>query len=146
MLPRDHDSDRLDRAIDDVARRMTAGAPSTDLRTRVLARLEEHDAPWWPGRLAWLAAPLAAAAIIVLVVFLRTHQDANGGTKNVTHAPPIAQISDRPLPPTPPQDVVQATASPAASAERTTVARTSVSTAPRALRRPSDIEAMAPAT
>ena len=46
----------LDRAIDDVARRLTAQDPPADLRARVMARIHDRAQP----RLVWRFAPLAA--------------------------------------------------------------------------------------
>src|SRR5262245_57940863 len=139
----DHDNDRLDRVIDDIARQMTEGAPSSDLKAHVLSRLEEPDASSWPRRFAWVAAPVAAAAVILLVVFLRLHQGTAGGADNVKPQPSVARAPDRPLAPAPPREAVPSTArtdsSPAA-----TVARTRATTSPRTSRSPSDIESMAP--
>src|SRR5262245_30462919 len=64
----DHDSDRLDRAIAEVARQMTEGAPSADLKSRVLALLGERERLWFSRRLVWTMAPIAAAVVIALVV------------------------------------------------------------------------------
>jgi hypothetical protein len=56
---------RLDRAIDEVAREMTAGEADTNLRVRVLADIER------PRPFAWrpvFAAACAAGAVIALVI------------------------------------------------------------------------------
>jgi len=52
------DNDRIDAAIDAVARHMTAGAPGADLRVRVIARIRERRPVW---RSPWVLSPLALA-------------------------------------------------------------------------------------
>src|SRR5262245_23127443 len=140
----DHDNDRLDRAIDDVARRMTQGAPAVDLKARVLARIEASDASSWPRRLAWLGVPIAAAAAIFLVVFLWPHRDANRVVENAIHQPPVAGTPDRPLPPAPPRDTMEAMAQAEASPARIAAARAGIASPPLPFRTPSDVETMAP--
>jgi hypothetical protein len=142
-------SDRLDRTIDEVARQMTDGTPSADLKRRVRARIAEHDARSRPRRLAWLAAPVAAAAAIVLAVFLWSLQPTERGVGTVTRTPSVARTPDVPLPPdrplssTPLPETVRATGQTQASADGTTTAR-GTAPSPRPLRAPSDIERMAP--
>jgi len=58
------DDSALDRSIDEAARQMTAGEPSPYLRARVLARLD--DRPRW--RAAWIVAPMALGAAVVLAL------------------------------------------------------------------------------
>jgi hypothetical protein len=129
---------------------MTEGVPSADLKARVLARIEARDVPSWPRRLAWLAVPVAAAALIFVLVFLRPHQDANRVTENVNQPPPVARTPDRPLSPTPRQErlrqetTMQATAQTGASPSRAAVAQTSVAAPLQPVSMPSDIERMAP--
>jgi hypothetical protein len=62
------DDENLDAAIDDAARRMTAGETGGDFRARVMARID--DAP--PVQRLWqpLAAGLAAMAIVVIAVMI----------------------------------------------------------------------------
>ena len=52
--------------IDAVARRITEGAPASDLRASVLARLEARR----PDRVIWWLAPAAAVIVLALVVAL----------------------------------------------------------------------------
>jgi hypothetical protein len=63
---------RLDQAIDDVAREMTAGDADPNLRVRVLARVESGLSRTLQGRAAaWRAAfatACAAGAVIALVI------------------------------------------------------------------------------
>jgi hypothetical protein len=60
-----HD-DHIDRAIDDVARELTAGEPATAFRARVMARLERGGSRRrWP---AWLMTPLPIAAMILIAL------------------------------------------------------------------------------
>jgi hypothetical protein len=60
------DDDRVDAAIDAVARALTARAPDAALRARILARLESP--PRW--RRMWIVAPAAAAVTIALAIGL----------------------------------------------------------------------------
>jgi hypothetical protein len=84
------DDNDLDRAIDTVARRMTAGEPSADLRARVVDRLGERDAT---RRWIWIAVPVAAAATIVIALFVARDRH----TPAVT---PLATVAaDRTAPP-----------------------------------------------
>ncbi len=55
-----------DRAIDTVARRMTAREPSAGFSARVVARLDEgrvRRQPW-----TWIALPVGAAALVILAI------------------------------------------------------------------------------
>jgi len=54
----------LDRAIDEATRAMTAGEPGSDLRARVLARIDTPRRAWN----IWIPAFAAAAMIVALVV------------------------------------------------------------------------------
>lgn len=69
--------------IDDVARAMTGAAPQAGLREAVLARIERRR----PARFLWAAAPITAAAVVVLAVGLR-----NAGT-NSGVVPPVPAIA-----------------------------------------------------
>jgi hypothetical protein len=60
----------IDRAIDAVARQTTEGSPAGDLRRRVLARIEAGQAPRANWRAAWVLSPVAAAAVIVMAIFV----------------------------------------------------------------------------
>jgi hypothetical protein len=61
--------EQVDAAIDDAARRMTEGAPAADFTARVVERIaEERRGRAW-GK-AWLLSPLAAAAVLLIAVFL----------------------------------------------------------------------------
>jgi hypothetical protein len=61
------DNDRIDAAIDAVARHMTEGAPGADLRARVLAHIHERRPVW---RSPWVLSPLAVAAVLLVAVAL----------------------------------------------------------------------------
>jgi hypothetical protein len=65
-----NDRDPIDAAIDDVARRMTEGAPQGGFTARVLARIEGARAPW---RVSLVLSPLAAAAALAVIVTLAYH-------------------------------------------------------------------------
>jgi hypothetical protein len=63
--------DRLDRAIDDAARQLTAGDPPLHFRAAVIARLGKSGR----AERRWLIAPLAAAAVLAgLFVIERAHR------------------------------------------------------------------------
>jgi hypothetical protein len=62
--------DRLDERIDSVAREMTAGAPRSDFRARVLSRIETRvSRPLWWRPIA--IVPVAAMILIVAAVGIR---------------------------------------------------------------------------
>jgi hypothetical protein len=69
----------VDRAIDLAVREMMEVEPRADLRARVLERIERRGSVgrlFRPGvRWTWVAAPLAAAAILVLAVLLRQSEE-----------------------------------------------------------------------
>jgi len=58
----------VDRAIDEIARELTAGEPGAAFRTRVLARIASGARAQRRWRAAWMAAPLSAAALIAVAV------------------------------------------------------------------------------
>src|SRR3989442_14162911 len=60
----------IDRAIDDAAREMTAGEPDGAFKARVLARIESGESVRRTWRAAWILAPLAAAAAIVIAMVM----------------------------------------------------------------------------
>src|SRR5215218_5839538 len=60
--------ERVDAAIDEVARELTRGELPPDFRDRVIARLESGDARHRTWRPALVAAPLAIAAVVLLAV------------------------------------------------------------------------------
>jgi len=138
----DRDNDRIDTAIDDVARQMTDGVPRGDLKARVLSRIEEPAAATWPWRLVWIAAPLAAAVIIFLVFAARFDR----GSENRGPQPAVARGSDQPLPPAPRQEPAQALNQPEAVRPRaeSVVSRSTIATPPRPAGAPSNVEALAP--
>ena len=58
--------ERLDRLIDDVAKQLTAGQPSSDFRARVIARLDRPPRrAWWTS---WIAVPLGAMAVALIAL------------------------------------------------------------------------------
>lgn len=84
--------DELNTAIDDVARGMTEGSPAA-LRDRVVARIESGGAPQRSWRASFVLAPLAAAAAIVVALFIaRSHTEV---------APASAPAATVRLPPSP---------------------------------------------
>ena len=64
----------LEHLIDDVARVMTDAGTPPDLRGAVLARIDRRRT-WW---LVWLAAPVAAAALLALAIGLRDSGSPSG--------------------------------------------------------------------
>lgn len=62
----------LDRDVEFVAREMTAGEPSSAVRARVLARLDQRPSHSWAG--IGRVALVAGGAIVLLIVF--THRQA----------------------------------------------------------------------
>jgi hypothetical protein len=97
--------DRVDTAINDVARRMTEGSPAdgADFRRRVLARVEAGDAPRATWRAAWLLSPLAvAAAILIAVMVVRRPSPLGPG---VTSPGSRTDVAQRPAPDTTNRDV-----------------------------------------
>ena len=65
------DDNRLDRAIDEAARELTAGEPHGSFRARVLERIDEPRRIWSSP---WVWSPLAAAALVAIAVVIRTPQ------------------------------------------------------------------------
>lgn len=58
--------ERLDRLIDEVAKQLTAGQPSSDFRARVIAGLDRHPRrAWWTS---WIAVPLGAIAVAMIAL------------------------------------------------------------------------------
>lgn len=90
---KEHDPDeRLDAAIDDVARQMTAGAPRAGFSGRVQARLDDRAGGGWLAGFAW-----AAGALVVLVLALLVPWQARD-TADRQRAPQVAQ--QQRIPPT----------------------------------------------
>src|SRR5438067_406718 len=84
--------DDLDRVVDNVAREMTAGEPDSALKARVLARIERGESVRRTWRPAWIIAPLAAAAMAIVVVMVsRSANETPGpygpGTRTVRLQP-----------------------------------------------------------
>jgi hypothetical protein len=89
--------DRFDEAIDRAVREMLDVEPRADLRARVIAQLPASGSrlPAHGFRLpgsGWVLAPLAAAALIVLAVFIARR------TEPLPQAPQVAAAVDRRLP------------------------------------------------
>ena len=73
--------ERTDALIDDVAGRMTEGAPAADFTARVLQRIDARQ-PRLRWRWVWVAAPLAATAVFLIamqVVRLKAPLDVTRG-------------------------------------------------------------------
>ena len=77
--------------IDDVARAMTGAAPQAGMREAVLARIEHRP----PVRFLWAAAPIAAAALVVLALGLRntgTNSGVSPLVPTIAHVSPLAGV------------------------------------------------------
>src|SRR5205823_1757588 len=88
----------LDRAIDEVARQMTEGAPrGAAFRDRVRARIERGDAPRRSWRAAFVLSPIAAAIAIAVAAFVlrgRTPPAApRTAAQQIEPAPPLRELS-----------------------------------------------------
>lgn len=81
---------RFDEAIDRAVREMLDVEPPAGLRGRVLDRLAEPRSPRWSW--IWVAAPLAAAAVVVLAVTIPWRRDLP------VSAPPSRVAVDHRLP------------------------------------------------
>jgi len=84
---------RIDAAIDEAARQMTDGAPDGDLKARVLARIGGRESFSRGWRLTWIMAPVAAAAIILLIVVGRSFQPGNKRVEGPATQPPARQTA-----------------------------------------------------
>jgi hypothetical protein len=62
--------ERLDQAIDEVARELTRGEPGGAFRAQVLARIEAGEAPRTSWRAVWIISPLVVVALITIAVFM----------------------------------------------------------------------------
>ena len=129
----------IDRQIDDIARGMTAGDPDPALRARVVTRLDETA----PRRWVWTLAPIAAAALIAIAIYLapwkstvtsrRPPVEVAGSESSDVIVPPVApSITEAPVaaqaepavlrPETPGRRPVPRSGAPASSPELTAFA------------------------
>jgi len=126
--------DRIDRAIDAVAQRMTDGAPDAGFKARVLARLSD-DRSWHKSRrLAWILSPLAAAAIVLLILFGRSGEERHHAVETSPPQPPVVAQNEREPSESRPH-------------EATPPARANINRAPdtrKSVVTPSEIDALAP--
>jgi hypothetical protein len=105
-----NDEERVDTLTDDIARRMTEGAPAPDFTARMLKRIDERRQPMRKWRVAWVIAPLAAAAMVwVAVQVVRLVPDATGVPSEVRLQPSTPNATEVPsvVRPKPSLDVVQ---------------------------------------
>lgn len=167
------DDKALERALDEVAREMTAGDPDAGLRARVMARLEGRAAdedratriPSWAQtrwawtrvaqpasvwrRHAWMAAPAAVAIAVLLAVFLmrdrRMQTPADTVPTVAQSGSPAPAAGERPTP-------QRADAEPTPRAVQSAGGRNAAQSAPRLsaraasapTARPSEVAALAP--
>ncbi len=90
------DEERVDAAIDEAARQMTAGEPGADFRGRVMARIENRPrvTPLWRP----VFAGLTVAALILLAVMVRLKPDRYAYRPGPGPAPTrIVQVPPSPL-------------------------------------------------
>jgi hypothetical protein len=93
------DDNRLDAAIDDVAREMTAGEPHASFRAQVMARIEAFEVrrSWFAVR--GLTAVAAIAVVLVVVLFQRRGpQESARPHVAVAPAPSVAERRVEPEP------------------------------------------------
>jgi len=102
MWPDDgEDGARIDAAIDEAARQMTAGAPGGDFKARVLARLDQREPVSDRWRLGWMLAPIAAALIISFIVVGRFVGSRDRGSDHPAAQPQSTQtVRQQPQPTT----------------------------------------------
>jgi hypothetical protein len=82
----------LDTLIDEVARSMTEGAPAPDFSARVLRRIDERQ-PRLRWRAAWVAVPIAAAVVVVLIAMQVVRLPSVDVTR-VTRGPEVVKGPD----------------------------------------------------
>jgi hypothetical protein len=87
----DDDPDRIEAAIDDVARRMTEGAPGAGFKARVFARIGAAHAPL---RASWLLAPLAVTAVVLIAVMAYRGRSVDHGGTSSTAAGVVSGTAD----------------------------------------------------
>ena len=130
-------SDRIDRAIDEVARQLTEGEAPGALRARVMARLDEPRGSMWrsPRVLVPIAAAAAIAIAIAGVIVVRDRRP------NISPITPTIETARRVDPP-------NATPPPTTSMTTTTTATTTAAVRLKAdttsLMTPPSITALAP--
>lgn len=66
------EDDGIDKAIDEVARRLTMGAPGGSFKARVLGQLEERGRARaaWPRRLVWRPVAVAVAVAVTVIALI----------------------------------------------------------------------------
>jgi hypothetical protein len=105
--------ERLDRLIDEVAKQMTAGQPSSDFRARVVASLDRHPRPaWWTS---WIAVPLGAMAVAMIALAVaRPFMGRDRGAEGPAPGPSrqAAKTETAPAAPTPNTTTVRLPPSP----------------------------------
>jgi hypothetical protein len=79
--------ERLDQAINEVARQMTAGELPSDFRARVVARIAEGGRPRRTWRAAWILSPMAAAAVVAVAIFVARVQPRERGLEKAAQHP-----------------------------------------------------------
>jgi hypothetical protein len=84
----------IDRAIDEVARQMTVGEPSSGFRARVVARIAEGGRPHRTWHAAWALSPIAAVAVVTVAIFV-----ARGFQPRVAPQPASQSVAARQTPP-----------------------------------------------
>jgi hypothetical protein len=104
--------ERLDRLIDEVAKQLTAGQPSSDFRARVIASLDRpHRRAWWTS---WIALPLGAVAVVTIAIAVARpfkgdreagpvpRQSSQTAKQETAPAAPAPDTTTVRLPPSPP--------------------------------------------
>ncbi len=92
----------LDREIDRAVREMLDVEPPAGLRGRVLDRIELSPRSDFRRRIAWIAVPVAAAAVIVLMVLLPWRRASEQGPRpSLAEAAPTISVPPVESPKTP---------------------------------------------
>jgi hypothetical protein len=95
--------ERLDRLIDEVAKQMTAGQPSSDFRARVIASFDRHPRrAWWTS---WIAVPLGAMAVTMIALAVaRPFMGRDRGAESPALGPSRQAVKSETAPPAPTPD------------------------------------------
>ena len=91
--------ERLNTAIDEVARQMTDAAPgaAADLRQRVIARIAAGDAPREPWRAAFVWSPLAVATTLAIVFFVARSFESGDVRRPGSSGTPATSLPSSPI-------------------------------------------------
>jgi hypothetical protein len=91
--------ERLNSAIDDVARQMTDAAPgaAADLRQRIVARIAAGDPPPERWRAAFVWSPLAVVTALAIVFFVARSFESGDVRRSGSPSTPATSLSSPPI-------------------------------------------------